>query len=176
MLDRIYELTRRPFYYEVTFHYQNCYGTFMVDCTIILNRPAKLVNSVRSLGATEEESLDKAEKLLTKLLNLPPIYQPSLDKQPYQNGYYREIIDETTEIEFKRIHDKYVVTNIKKKDGEFYILDNPKDIPDYYIFVKDLENGEKFYTWDNVENLSGGWGEAIIKDGKVIKIRPIGIS
>jgi hypothetical protein len=176
------DLIKGPQHYSVDFHYENVYGKIYITCTIhdgyyhykkefwVSGGPAQ----------TEDEAFEKALIILNKVLFLDNIpCQPDLSKQANQNGYYREMIGEETEVEFKRVENHYVITNIRRKDKDgFYSLDNPYPVEQnktlYFSHI--LDNGDDLYKWNTCRGLSGSWGEAIIRNGMVIKTKGIGLS
>lgn len=199
MLVKVKELIKRPFCYKVTFTYES-YGNYeLVSCTV--NKPYIRSLGVRSLGKDDEDSLNLALSLLDEVtelekkiasasgINYFTIEKPSLDKQPYVDGYYREKLFEEYEVEFKRTPDSYVITGITRKDENgFYYADRELD-NHYFKMDKDefygveiaeykklLKEGETLYAWDSIRSLSGSAGVVIVKDGRVIKTKGLAMA
>ncbi len=189
--DEIRRLVTRPNYWEITFEYRS-YGEMFVACTI--RRPGKKLE-VRSLAANTRKAFDKATELVFKLAALETTHSieiPPLNKQPNENGYYREMITPNTEIEFKNIKGQFAVTALREKDGEWYVQEKPFDVPWHYKKAHDTSNlfpypelekidtsnllpGDELYQWDTIANLAGSAGFAVVRAGKVIKTMTIAI-
>jgi hypothetical protein len=132
--------------------------------------------------------LDEVKKLEKKIGNV--ILCPSLDKQRYVDGYYREILFEDYEVEFKRTPDSYVISRISRKDENgFYLVDRELADDRYFKVEKDqfhgtdlepyrklLKEGEELYAWDDIRYLSGSAGIVIVKDGKIIKSKGLAMA
>lgn len=191
MLDKVKELINRPHVYVITFKYET-YGNIIVTCSV--KRPYHKHLATQAVGGSEEEALNKALELLEQVKTLEQkvkIEQPSLDKQKYVGGYYREKLFEDYEVEFKRTGDSYVITNISRKDEYgFYIVEEPYE-PTEKIFKLDkaefhgtevakyrelLKEGEELYAWDNIGYLCGSAGLLVVKDGKIVKSKGIAMA
>ena len=191
MLEKVKELIHIPHCYKITFTYET-YGEILVSCAI--KRPYYKSLAVYGLGDSEEAAFECAFNRLNEVKSLEEklgnyIESPSLDKQKYIDGYYREILFEDHEVEFKRTSDSYNISNIRRKDQNgFYYTD--AEIPSYYFKLKDeelwghsrskyekfLNEGEELYAWDEIKFLSGSAGLAIVKDGRVIKTKGIAMA
>ena len=191
MIPKLEELLDKGF--EVTLHYEG-YARDTQWCVCTLKRPYVRHIEVQKLGNTDLLALSNALRLLDKVEELEKhvkIGQPDGEKQKYHKGYYREIIFENYEVEFKRMH----VTDITRKDPQgFYILDNPKEVieneryciatperiehtfGEKYINKYTLEEGETLWMWNDIRCLSGSAGLLVVKDGKIIKEKGILLS
>ncbi len=152
------------------------YGVSTICTTAILKRK-KLV-SLMAVSESTAECINLVAKLFDKVNELEknvPIPIPSLEKQPYNLGYYKEVVFKDDkidyEVEYKRMDDIFYIKNIRRKteDG-FYIVDEPYQVPANFKFIQSTPAGD-VYHWDNIRFLSGTAGEAIVKDGKVIKTK-----
>ncbi len=183
MLDKVKELINRPHVYEITFKYET-YGDVIVTC--IVKRPYIKHLGVFGIGNSDELALNRALTLLDKVKALEEkvkIEQPNLDKQKHVNGYYRETVFENYEVSFRRTPDSYVITDVKQKEDGFYLTEGEYPLPKTWLKMEKnelysvniesyralLKEGEELYYWDDIRNLSGSAGIAIVKDGKLIK-------
>jgi len=176
--SEIYKLTdimSRSGIDKIGFEFQDAYCD-IVYCTI--ERRARGLLPVQSHASSSDKALKSALELMEKVkLWDKLISAPTIDKQPYQGGYHREMLNEDSEVEFKRRGIGFVITGIKLKDSNgFYCHDIPKPVSEDLTFVKDLPDGTQLYTWDNIGFLCGTAGEVIVKDGLQIKSKMTKIS
>lgn len=148
----------------------------IVHCTI--TRRAYDSIPVQCCSDNSDDALKRALKLMEQVKPWGgKLKMPSKEKQSFNGGYYREMIDAENEVEFKRRGDSYVITSIRRKDADgFYYSEEPYPVKKEHTFVKDLPDGTQLWAWDNIGFLSGTAGELIVKDGKVIKSRMTAIS
>lgn len=191
MLDKVKELIQRPHCYKITFSYES-YGAILVNCTV--KRPYIKHLAVKCLASNEEEALNKALELLEEVEVLESkidiIKAPPLDKQKFVDGYYREVLFEDYEVEFKRTFDSYAITRIARKDvNGFYIVKEPYEVTKDHFKVTNnlqgmnvseyrnmLKEGEELWGWNSIRYLSGSAGLLIVKNDKVIKVKGLMIS
>lgn len=149
---------------------------FVVCC---LTRHYFKSNPVMFLASSTEESLKRTTELLDKVKKLEEIATipiPILEKQPYNCGYYREIVFQDYEVEFKNKNGIFYITAIRRKDlNGFYYTDPPFPVKDEYKFIKHSDEGD-VYEWNDLGFLSGSKGLLIVKDGMVIKEKMTAIS
>lgn len=149
------------------------YGTPIVQTT--MRRSGRMW--VMGTGGDFLGALTSTTKIIEKVIALEkvlghPIKSPLLSSQQYDNGYFRQFIYQDQEVEFKRQGDRFVITNIKRQDSEgFYLVEEPFPVGEDMQLVGYREDGCALYTWNNIRFFSGSAGEAIVKDGKVIKTR-----
>jgi hypothetical protein len=96
----------------ISFKHEYCYA-WMVEC--IIDRMHKI--SIVSLGATDEISLDGAINLqeeVDKIQLETEIVVPDLSGQPYDKGYHHTMINDNTQLSYKRINNKFYLSNIFK--------------------------------------------------------------
>ena len=143
-----------------------------VFTTCIIKR--KNLQPIMTVCGSYMESLNNAAELLDKVISLEKqcaIVVPDLEKQPYNLGYYREIIFQDYEIEFKRIDNIFYIKNLRRKTADgFYIVEDPYNVPPNFRLVNSSPDGDT-YHWDELGFSSGTAGEAVVKDGKVIKTK-----
>lgn len=155
-------------------------------CCILLPYDGHPGVPVWAVAKQDDQALERAMGVKVKVDNLlrltgqKNLEMPALEKQVYENGYYREIVFEDYEVAFKRCRyspTNWVITGVNRKDSEgYYLCEPPYDLPEEWKFIKDLPNGEELYEWDELGFLSGSAGEAIVFDGKVIKTRGTAIA
>ena len=158
----------------ITFKYEYCY----IKCVLCLIERHKKI-SVCYLGNDMASSLTGSLNLLTELLEKEKTYNiqvPELYEQPLNNGYCHKLIG-NIQFSFKRINNNYYLTGILEKDESGYsICPQPYPVPADFVFVKMLVNGDQLYSWDSLGMLSGNAGEAIVRDGIVIKSKTTAIA
>jgi len=125
-----------------------------------------------SIGSSTEYSLKLALELLYKIIEVEKTVEiniPCIDKQRYNHGYYREMIYDEVESEYKNENGRLYLTDLKRKDKSgFYYVDKPFPISKEYKFIKSSNEGD-IYEWDDIGFLCGSRGLLIVKDGMVIK-------
>lgn len=186
MLERVKELIHRPYIYKISFTYES-YGSTLVSC--VVKRPYHKSLGIYGIAGDDEEALTIALSRLDEVKELEEklggnIYSPPLDKQQYIGGYYRKILFEDYEVEFKRTHDSYDISNIKRRDEHGFYYTNRKLDDEFFKsdkkeffnidtteFDELLKEGEELYYWDNIQGLAGSAGVAIVKDGRIIKMK-----
>ncbi len=174
--DLIKDLIERPNYYIISLSYEAGYGDIIVRCTIECDKRGREFIIYKS-AANEIDAINSARTLLHKVgqLGLKNLPQPKLEAQPYQKGYYREMVGASTEVEFKRMGDKYFLTDIREKDIDgYYTVETPYNVfdnPDMKLLENKFNGIDDMYYWDTISCLSGSRGKAIVRDGKVIKTR-----
>src|SRR5260221_6995850 len=134
---------------KISFEFYDAY-TDIVYCTI--KRCQKGLISVQSCAKSSDEALKNALELLEKVKLWDKILKmPDKNKQPYYHGYYREMLDNETQVEFKNIGSEFVITGIRRKDSDgFYYSEKPYPVKKEHTFVKDLSDETKLYTWNNI--------------------------
>lgn len=167
---------------KVIFECFKCYRDVLVCCKVIRFKYKNSPPPIAATSSSQEDAFDKAKKLFDKVEELErvmPIIVPSLNEQPFNEGYHRELFikGDNLYIEYKRMDDEFYITNVYRKDDDgFCYADEPYLIPNDFKFVKDLDDGYELYRWNDIQFLSGTAGDAIIKDGKVIKTKMTAIS
>lgn len=154
MLDKIKELVAHPNYHKINFEYQDLYGRIGVECTIRNHRLNFI--PVQGTGWTEEEALEGALATLAKIeASQVKIGAPQETDQKYYNGYYRRMINDEIEVEFK---------NKRVTEYNGFIVDDL-----HYIDKTENINNITYdlYEWDNIGYLCGSSGKVLIKDGLV---------
>jgi hypothetical protein len=131
--------------------------------------------SVLALAGTEDEALDAALAVLNDVMKLEEtITLPSGDKeqQQWNKGYYRKIVKDNFEVEWRRENDEFFITRVNQKDPEnFYIVKKPFPVP-----AKWKHLSGNLYEWDDIGFLCGSRGLAVVENGLVIKTKTIAIS
>jgi len=155
-----------------------CYDEICITCDLYHN--LKNVSVVSAVDISLEGSIDKAYKLFFKILDLSKkcqIHIPSSEKQIYDGSYYREIVFDNLELEFKKRKDKFVITNLLKKTSNgFCVIDEPYPVPPTFKFIKNIEGGKSMYEWNSLGPLFGLVGMAIVSDGMVIESKTIAVA
>lgn len=173
----VYEIIKKygRFSTTIEFVHEDCY-CYCVTCIIKRFRNV----SVYALADSQDKALEYALELLEEVIELEKttkIVLPEQSKQPYEGGYCTSEIGNNKELVFKRFGEVFYLGNIiKKAENGFYYVKKPYKIPEHYEFEKDLENGEQLFTWNTIQMLSGTAGEAIVKDGLVIKSKTTVVS
>ena len=155
---------------KVCFEFYDAYCD-VVNCTI--KRLPVHTPSVQACSTSSDDALKKAMELLEKVKPWDKVIKiPSEDKKRYYPGYYREMLSNDVEIEFKNINNEFLITNIRRKDSDgYYYSEKPYPIENSFKFIKDLSDGTQLYEWDDIGILCGSAGDLIVKDGLVIKSR-----
>lgn len=155
-----------------------------VCCTLI--RPYVRHLAVSALGKTEDEAIDRAKDLLSKVEELEkstgePVPKP--DGEYYQNRYYQRVIGDIR-VSLKATYGLFSIIMLTQVDRRgFTVHKTPDSLEGYEPYNPadsnhrrlleshkvELEPGESLYIWDNIRFLSGTAGLAIAKDGKIIK-------
>ena len=117
MLEEVFKLTRRPYYYVISFIYESYCETNFVTCNI--RRPYIKHLAVQTVSDTEENALLKTLKLLEKVIELDSksiIEPPPLHVQPIVKGYYRQTYNNDIDVLFQRTLDLFIITNVIAKN------------------------------------------------------------
>lgn len=168
-------ITNRSGIEKIEFEFQDAYCDY-VSCTLKRSYCKHL--PVQSSSSSSSNALKEAFKLLEEVKPWDnQLKMPDDSCQPYQHGYYRQMLDAEHEVEFKREGIGFVITRINRKDDNgFYYTKNPHSPSKEDKFVKDLPDGTQYWTWNNIGFLSGTAGDMIVKDGLVIKTKMTAIS
>jgi hypothetical protein len=165
---KLTEITSRSGIEKVCFEFEDAYCD-IVYC--IIHRTYRGSIPVMSHSVSSDDALENALELLEEVKVWDKmIKKPSADLLSSHPGYYRVMIDPETQVEFKNIGIDFAITGIRRKDSDgFYYSKEPHPVKEEYTFVKDLADGTKLYTWNDIGPLCGSAGELIVKDGLVIK-------
>lgn len=106
--DRIDELISRPKCQEFTFVFGG-YGKPYSYCCCYIDINAR--QGVYAIATSMEASLDKALQVID-VMRAHNVKFPPVEKQPHDRGYYREMIDEVNQAEYKRFHNRLYLTGI----------------------------------------------------------------
>jgi len=93
---------------KVIFEHFKCYRDVLVCCKLIRYKYKNSPPPIAATSISQEDAFDRAKKLCNKveeLENISPIVVPSLDTQPWNNGYHRELFikGDNLNIEYKRM-------------------------------------------------------------------------
>ena len=160
---------------KINFEFQDAYCDY-VSCTIERRYHEHL--PVQRASGSSDDALKFALELLEEVKPWDDkLRMPDVSHQQFQGGYYREMLDEEYEVEFKRYGLKFVITDIRRKDKDnFYYSKIPYPVSKDDTFVRKLPDDTELWTWNNISYLSGTAGQMIVKDGMVIKSKMTAIS
>ncbi len=158
----------------IELRYETVYSDVHTVCTLerLYHKAVPVSARAAKLG---DEAINKAFKLLARVEDLEKrignyLKQPNPEKQPYQNGYCNVPMEGSNEVvRYQRKGEGFAVVELFRtaEDG-FVWINEPFPLPTDMKFIRALPDGIGF--------LSGSAGEAVVRDGKVIKTRMTAIA